>query len=217
MQFQSVWNLPERAKVRESDGDRRRGVKVTFRGGWGALGGDVDVTARSARRRHHVGNPRGFTQQATVRGDIYVALERPPAGPTPAPQCCGGVIRSTKRVPATARGHHRQLAKTSSQWSFNGRRTPFRLNRGVPSSDGYDGLTTRSTRSLGPVRALDQVDQRLPGWQGPEAANRHRRKRSTVLRKGQLASSAPRTSRIHRSRIIGVGTTPRVDTAGPTS
>lgn len=87
MAFASVLNLPDRAKVVLDQ--RTVGIvnKVTL------ASGQVDVAARIENDVVIPSNTRAVLQQATVLGDIYVALERPPADvPAGAPLRPGGQI-----------------------------------------------------------------------------------------------------------------------------
>jgi phospholipid/cholesterol/gamma-HCH transport system substrate-binding protein len=71
MEFASVLNLPDRANVML---DQRTVGSVT---GVTLRGDHVDVTARIDRDVEVPSNVQAVLQQATILGDIYVALERP--------------------------------------------------------------------------------------------------------------------------------------------
>ncbi len=104
MQFSSVLNLPDRAKVVLD------GVTVGVVSKVSLSSADVDVTARMKHGVVVPSNIKAVLQQATVLGDIYVALERPAADAGPAPALeRGGVIPVTQTTsPTAAGGHHRQ-------------------------------------------------------------------------------------------------------------
>jgi len=172
MQFQSVLNLPERAKV-VLDGVTVGVVsKVTL------SGRDVDVTARIGPGVVIPSDIHAVLQQATVLGDIYVALERPPAGATPAPPlAAGGVIPINQTTsPPQLEDTIASLANFVSSGSIQrAQNTIIRLNRVVPSSDEVRRLTARVDTDLSALSAnMDQVDQLLDGVAGTaEAVNRH--------------------------------------------
>lgn len=161
MQFESVLNLPERAKV-VLDGVTVGVVsKMTLRSG------DVDVTARLARDVVVPSDIHAVLQQATVLGDIYIALERPPAGDSPAPPLAPGeavpVARTTS--PPQLEDTIASLANFVSSGSIQRvQNTIIRLNRVVPSSDEVRRLTTRVETNLTALsNNIDQVDQLLDG------------------------------------------------------
>lgn len=172
MQFASVLNLPQRAKV-VLDGVTVGVVsKVTL------TGHDVDVTARIAPGVVIPSDIHAVLQQATVLGDIYVALERPPAGAAPAPAlAAGGVIPISQTTsPPQLEDTIASLANFVSSGSIQrAQNTIIRLNHVVPSSDEVRTLTTRVDTDLSALSAhMDQVDQLLNGLAGTaEAVNRH--------------------------------------------
>lgn len=89
MQFDNVLNLPQRANVVLD------GVKVGQVVGVEVAGDRVDLTARIQPGVVIPADIHAALQQATVLGDIYVALERPaePELPAPAPALTpGGVV-----------------------------------------------------------------------------------------------------------------------------
>src|SRR5258708_5875441 len=161
MQFQSVLNLPERAKV-VLDGVTVGVVsKVTL------SGRDVDVTARIGPGVVIPSDIHAVLQQATVLGDIYVALERPPAGGAPAPPlAAGGVIPINQTTsPPQLEDTIASLANFVSSGSIQrAQNTIIRLNRVVPSSDEVRRLTTRVDTDLSALSAnMQQIDQLLNG------------------------------------------------------
>jgi phospholipid/cholesterol/gamma-HCH transport system substrate-binding protein len=161
MQFASVLNLPERAKVVLD------GVTVGVVSKTTLTGHDVDVTARVGHGVVIPSDIHAVLQQATVLGDIYVALERPPAGATPAPALTAGAA-----IPITQTTSPPQLEDTiaslanfvSSGSIQRVQNTIIRLNRVVPSSDEVRTLTTRVETDLSALSTnIDRVDQLLDG------------------------------------------------------
>jgi phospholipid/cholesterol/gamma-HCH transport system substrate-binding protein len=161
MKFDSVLNLPDRAKV-VLDGVTVGVVsKVTL------TDRDVDVTARMGRGVVVPSDIHAVLQQATVLGDIYVALERPPAGAAPA-----GALASGAAIPLTQTTSPPQLEDTiaslanfvSSGSIQRAQNTIIRLNRVVPSSDEVRALTGRIKTDLSALSAnIDKADQLLDG------------------------------------------------------
>jgi phospholipid/cholesterol/gamma-HCH transport system substrate-binding protein len=165
MQFDSVLNLPERAKV-VLDGVNVGVVsKVTL------TDRDVDVTARMGRGVVVPSDIHAVLQQATVLGDIYVALERPMASgapaPTPAPALAPGVAIPIAQTtsPPQLEDTIASLANFVSSGSIQrAQNTIIRLNRVVPSSDEVRILTGRVETDLSALaNNLDSVDQLLDG------------------------------------------------------
>jgi phospholipid/cholesterol/gamma-HCH transport system substrate-binding protein len=165
MQFESVLNLPVRAKV-VLDGVTVGVVsKVTL------TDRDVDVTARVGPNVVIPSDIHAVLEQATVLGDIYVALERPPAGgAAPAPPLAPGAVipiaqtTSPPQLEDTIASLANFVASGSIQRAQN---TIIRLNRVVPSSDEVRRLTTRVDTDLSALSAnLDQVDALLDGVSG---------------------------------------------------
>lgn len=172
MQFASVLNLPERAKV-VLDGVAVGVVsKVTL------TSRDVDVTARVGRDVVIPSDIHAVLQQATVLGDIYVALERPPSGAQPAPPLAPGAAVPIAQTtsPAQLEDTIASLANFVSSGSIQRvQNTIIRLNRVVPTSDEVRMLSTRVETNLSALSAnLDQVDQFLDGVsQTAEVMNGH--------------------------------------------
>jgi virulence factor Mce-like protein len=161
MQFESVLNLPERAKV-VLDGVTVGVVsKMTLRGH------DVDVTARVDPNVAIPSDIHAVLQQATVLGDIYVALERPaPGGPSAPPLAPGGVVALAHTVsPPQLEDTIAALANFVSSGSIQRmQNTIIRLNRVAPSSDEVRRLTTRVESNLSDLSLkIDRVDQLLDG------------------------------------------------------
>lgn len=161
MKFESVLNLPERAKVVMD------GVTVGTVSGMTLTPNDVDVTARVRRDVVVPSNIRAVLQQATVLGDIYVALERPQDGTPPAAALAPGAT-----IPLTQTTSPPQLEDTiaslanfvSSGSIQRAQNTIVRLNRVVPSSDEVRRLTAQVNENLQALSVnIDQVDELLDG------------------------------------------------------
>ncbi|BDX33409.1 hypothetical protein TUM20985_39560 [Mycobacterium antarcticum] len=163
MQFDSVLNLPNRAKVVLD------GVTVGVVSKVALTDRDVDVTARMRRGVVVPSDIHAVLQQATVLGDIYVALERPPAGATPGP---APALAPGAAIPVAHTTSPPQLEDTiaslanfvSSGSIQRAQNTIIRLNRVVPSSDEVRTLTGRLETDLSALSAnIDTVDQLLDG------------------------------------------------------
>jgi phospholipid/cholesterol/gamma-HCH transport system substrate-binding protein len=103
IEFANVLNLPDRAKV-VMDGTT---IGVVERVAVGKS--DVDVTARIDQSIHVPSDIRAVLQQATVLGDIYVALDRPP---TTAAAGGGGPLPAGGRIPVAQTTSPPQLEDT---------------------------------------------------------------------------------------------------------
>lgn len=161
MRFASVLNLPERAKVVLD------GVTVGVVSKMTLTSESVDVTARVAHGVDIPSDIHAVLQQATVLGDIYVALERPPGGGEPAaPLRPGGTIPLAQTTsPPQLEDTIASLANFVSSGSIQrAQNTIIRLNRVVPSSDEVRTLTARVETDLSALSAnMDRVDQLLDG------------------------------------------------------
>jgi len=161
MQFASVLNLPERAKVVLD------GVTVGVVSKMALTSERVDVTARVAHGVSIPADSHAVLQQATVLGDIYVALERPPANDAPAQALtAGGVIPVAHTTsPPQLEDTIASLANFFSSGSIQRvQNTIIRLNRVVPSSDEVRTLTGRVQTDLSALSTnIDRVDQLLDG------------------------------------------------------
>lgn len=161
LEFDNVLNLPDRAKV-ELDGVTVgvvTGVTMTSR--------HVDVTARIGADIAVPSNVQAALQQATVLGDIYVALDRPQAGGPPAPPVGPG-----QRIPLAQTTSPPQLEDTlatlanfvASGSIQRAQTTVIRLNRLTPPSGEVRRLMSRVTDNLSDLsQNIDQVDQLLGG------------------------------------------------------
>jgi phospholipid/cholesterol/gamma-HCH transport system substrate-binding protein len=161
MQFASILNLPERAKVVLD------GVTVGVVSKMALTSKDVDVTARIGPGVVIPSDIHAVLQQATVLGDIYVALERPPPGAAPAPALASGATIPLAQTasPPQLEDTIASLANFVSSGSIQrAQNTIIRLNRVVPSSDEVRTLTTRVETDLSALSAnIDRVDQLLDG------------------------------------------------------
>lgn len=160
MQFASVLNLPERAKVVLD------GVTVGVVSKMSLTKSDVDVTARMKRGVVVPSNIHAVLQQATVLGDIYIALERPTAD-APVPALTRGAVIPVSQTtsPPQLEDTIASLANFVSSGSIQrAQNTIIRLNRVVPSSDEVRTLTGRVETDLSALAGnLDSVDQLLDG------------------------------------------------------
>jgi phospholipid/cholesterol/gamma-HCH transport system substrate-binding protein len=159
--FGNVLNLPMRAKV------VLNGVTVGVVTEMTLKNRQVDVTARIGSDTVVPSNTEASLQQATVLGDIYVALERPQTGGPPAPALGPG-----GRIPLAQTTSPPQLEDTiSSLANFVSsgsiqrlQNTVIRLNRLTPPSAEVHRLISRVVTDLtGLSDNIDQVDQLLDG------------------------------------------------------
>lgn len=170
MQFESVLNLPARAQVVLD------GVTVGVVSEVTLAGRSANVTARMARGVDVPSNVHAALQQATVLGDIYVALERPSMNATQTPP-----NRPGPTAPALAPGATIPLSQTTSPPQLEdtiaslanfvssgsiqrAQNTLIKLNRIAPSTDEIRILTGRMQTDLSALaNNLDSVDQVLNG------------------------------------------------------
>lgn len=166
MQFESVLNLPERAKVVLD------GVTVGVVSKMTLTDRDVDVTVRMDRGVVVPADIHAVLQQATVLGDIYVALERPTTGDAQAPAEPAPALAPGAAIPVAQTTSPPQLEDTiaslanfvSSGSIQRVQNTVIRLNRVAPSSDEVRILTGRVETDLTALAAnIDTVDQLLDG------------------------------------------------------
>jgi hypothetical protein len=125
----------------------------------------VDVTARIGAGVVVPSNVHAVLQQATVLGDIYVALERPEDGGPPAPSLGpGGTLPLAQTTsPPQLEDTIASLANFISSGSIQRlQNTVIRLNRLSPPSDEVRTLASRVTTDLTDLSGnLDGVDQLL--------------------------------------------------------
>jgi phospholipid/cholesterol/gamma-HCH transport system substrate-binding protein len=159
MKFASVLNLPERAKVVLD------GVTVGVVSKMTLTPRDVEVTARVGHGVLIPANIHAVLQQATVLGDIYVALERP-AGPSAPALTAGATVPLEQTTPPPQlEDTIASLANFVSSGSIQrAQNTVIRLNRVIPTSDEVRRLTTVVDDHLSALsNNIDQVDQLLDG------------------------------------------------------
>jgi phospholipid/cholesterol/gamma-HCH transport system substrate-binding protein len=165
IEFANVLNLPDRAKVM-MDGTT---IGVVDRINLGKS--DVDVTARIDGSVHVPSDIRAVLQQATVLGDIYVALDRPAdaaGGGTPLP--AGGRIpvaqtTSPPQLEDTLANMANFVASGSIQRVQN---TIINVNRVTPARAGQvRAIASRVSRDLSDLsNNIGAVDQWLNGVSG---------------------------------------------------
>jgi virulence factor Mce-like protein len=155
-EFANVLNLPDRAKV-VMDGTTVGEVsKVT------EVGTHVDVTARIEQGVEVPSNVTAVLQQATVLGDIYLALERPTDGAAPAPP-----LPDDGRIPLAQTISPPQLEDTIANLAnFIGsgsiqraQDTLVRLNRISPPKEEVRRVVSQVTTDLNDLsNNIDTVD-----------------------------------------------------------
>lgn len=162
-EFSNVLNLPDRAKV-VMDGTTVGEVsKVT------EAGTHVDVRARIDEGVRIPSNVTAVLQQATVLGDIYLALERPAEGVAPA-----APLRTDGRIPLAQTISPPQLEDTIANLAnFIGsgsiqraQDTLVRLNRITPPKQEVRRVVSQVTTDLNQLADnLDTVDIALNSLQ----------------------------------------------------
>ncbi|ORB39094.1 MCE family protein [Mycolicibacterium porcinum] len=160
-EFTNVLNLPDRAKV-VMDGTTV-GVVTDMR-----LAGDqVDVTARIDRGVVVPSNIHVVLQQATVLGDIYVALERPADAKGPADALVAGA-----RIPVAQTTSPPQLEDTIAHLAnFIGsgsiqraQNSLIRINSVTPATDEVRRVVSQVTTDLDDLSEnIDTVDELIKG------------------------------------------------------
>jgi phospholipid/cholesterol/gamma-HCH transport system substrate-binding protein len=159
--FDNVLNLPLRAKV------VLNGVTVGVVTNVALKTQEVDVTARVGSGTVVPSNTEASLQQATVLGDIYVALERPHTAGSPAPALGPGgrIARSQTTSPPQLEDTIASLANFVSSGSIQRmQNTVIRLNRLTPPPTEVRRLTSRVVDDLTDLsNNIDQVDQLLDG------------------------------------------------------
>ncbi len=159
--FNNVLNLPMRAKV-VLDGITVgvvTDVELTPR--------QVDVTARLAAGTVVPSDAEASLQQATVLGDIYIALEKPQTdGPSAPALKPGGNIPLARTIsPPQLEDTIASLANFVSSGSIQRmQNTVIRLNRLTPAPTEVRRLTSRVVDDLTDLsNNIDQVDKLLDG------------------------------------------------------
>lgn len=164
IEFDSVLNLPDRAKV--VLGGSTVGVVEGVKVGKSA----VDVTARIDRSVHVPSDVHAVLQQATVLGDIYVALERP------AGSVDGAELQANGRIPVAQTTSPPQLEDTLAQLATfvasgsiqRVQNAVIDINRVTPARAGQvRAIASRVSSDLSDLsQNIDTVDQWLNGLSG---------------------------------------------------
>lgn len=161
IEFENILNLPDRAKV-VMDGTKVgvvKGVNLTSHG--------VDVTARIDGGVQVPSDMHSVMQQATVLGDTYLALERPPEGTAAAPP-----LRAGGRIPIAHTTSPPQLEDTiANMANFVGsgaiqraQNTIIKINRITPPRPEIRAMASRVAVDLSDVsKNIDDVDLWLKG------------------------------------------------------
>lgn len=152
-EFANVLNLPDRAKVVMD------GTTVGVVNAVAETGSHVDVTARLQEGVAVPSNVTAVLQQATVLGDIYLALERPTDGTPPAAPLSPG-----DRIPLSQTISPPQLEDTIAHLSnFIGsgsvqraQNTLVRLNRITPPKDEVRRVVSQVTTDINEL--ADNID-----------------------------------------------------------
>lgn len=164
IEFDNVLNLPDRAKV-VMDGTAI-GVVTKM----DVATRRVDVTARIGSNVGVPSNIHAVLQQATVLGDIYVALERPPANqPAASPLGPGGRIPlANTSSPPPLEDTIAHLANFVSSGSIQRvQNTIVGLNRVTPQGDTARTIASQVAADLSDLsNGIDTVDQWLNGVSG---------------------------------------------------
>jgi virulence factor Mce-like protein len=164
IEFASVLNLPHRAKV-VMDGTTV-GVVTDV-----ALRSDrVDVTARIDPNVKVSSDIHASLQQATVLGDIYVALARPQSEAPPAPALGGGetIPLAQTDSPPQVEDTIASLATFVTSGSIQRvQNTIIGVNRVTPQGDAARAISSRVSADLADLsNGIDTVDQWLNGMSG---------------------------------------------------
>jgi virulence factor Mce-like protein len=155
MEFDNVLNLPARGRVTLD------GIRVGIVTGVAIAAQHVDVTSRIDPDVVVPSNIHAVLQQATVLGDIYIALERPQSGPDAPPLTPGG------RLPLAQTTSPPQLEDTiASLADFVGSGSIQRiqnaiigLNRVTPPASDLRRLVTQFSADItGLSDNIDNVD-----------------------------------------------------------
>jgi phospholipid/cholesterol/gamma-HCH transport system substrate-binding protein len=161
LQFANVLNLPDRAKV-VMDGATVGVVSKVV-----VAGDQVDVTARVAKDVQVPSDTTAVLQQATVLGDIYVALNRRQVAAAPAP-----LLRAGGTIPLAQTTSPPQLEDTIANLAnFIGsgsiqraQNTIVTINGVTPPKDEVRRLVSRVTEDLGELSDnVDTVETLLHG------------------------------------------------------
>ena len=164
IEFASVLNLPDRAKVVMD------GTTVGVVTGVALRSDRVDVTARIDPTVQVPGNIHASLQQATVLGDIYVTLTRPEPAVPPAPTLADGArlplaqTDSPPQVEDTIASLATFVTSGSIQRVQN---TIIGINRVTPAGEQARAIAARVSADLADLsNGIDTVDQWLNGVSG---------------------------------------------------
>lgn len=161
MEFDNVLNLPARAKV------TLNGILVGVVTSVAVAGSHVDVTSRIDPTVSIPSNIHAELQQATVLGDIYVALDRPADSTPTAPALLPG-----SRIPITQTTSPPQLEDTIVHMAdFIGsgsiqrlQNTIIRLNRITPPSSEVRKIASQFAADISDLsNNIETVDKLLTG------------------------------------------------------
>ncbi len=161
MEFDNVLNLPARAKVTLD------GITVGVVTGVAVAANHVDVTARIDPAASVPADIRASLQQATVLGDIYVALSRPPAAAAPSAALAPG-----SRIPIAQTTSPPQLEDTITHLAdFTGsgslqriQNTIIGINRITPAPADVRKITSQFAADIADLsNNIDNVDLLLNG------------------------------------------------------
>lgn len=159
IEFANVLNLPDGAKVMLD------GVKVGTVGGMTLKKDRVDVRLRIGPGIAVPSNAHGLLEQATVLGDIYVALQTPPVTDNRASSLPpGGRIRlaNTTSPPQLEDTLARIATVATSGTVERIQNTIIRLNRITPPTEEVHRLTSRMVSDLSDLSEnIDQDDHLL--------------------------------------------------------
>lgn len=164
MEFDSVLNLPDRAKVVMDGTNIGTVTNVSL------TSGHVDVSARIDRNVVVPSDIHASLQQATVLGDIYIALDRPQAD-QPAP----AALRPNATIPLTRTTSPPQVEDTiaslanfvSSGSIQRAQNTIIGLNRVTPRGESARKIAAQVAANLSDLsKDIDAVDQWLSGAAG---------------------------------------------------
>ncbi|OHV06247.1 mammalian cell entry protein [Mycobacterium talmoniae] len=172
VEFANVLNLPDRAKVVMD------GITVGAVSKVAEVGTHVDVTARIQEGIAVPSNTTAVLQQATVLGDIYLALEPPADGAAPAaPVAAGGRIPLQQTIsPPQLEDTIANLANFIGSGSIQrAQHTLVRLNRITPPKDEVRRVVSQVTTDLNQVSdnletvdamitSLEQTSNVVGGW-----------------------------------------------------
>jgi phospholipid/cholesterol/gamma-HCH transport system substrate-binding protein len=172
-EFANVLNLPDRAKVVMD------GVTVGEVSQVAVVGDHVDVTARIQEDIEVPSNTTAVLQQATVLGDIYLALEPPRGDTPPAPP-----LAAEGRIPLQQTTSPPQLEDTIANLANfigsgsiqRGQNTLVRLNRITPPKEEVRRVVSQVTTDINQladnvgtvdimINSLEQTSNVAAAWE----------------------------------------------------